>query len=112
MKFTFPKLPLAGTLLVSYVVYSTFVPVSTAHSIILFSLAGFSAFEQYINSHKTPSIRQDVKKLRLELLKEMETQKESYEQKLAELKQEQQRFAIERANSVSASSKTKQSIQF
>lgn len=108
-----PKLPLAGTLLVLYAVYSTFVPVSIAHSIILFSLAAVYGFDKHLQSTKIPSTQKLVHDLREELYKEMKQQKEIYESKLAELKQEQQRIAIERANaSSSVSSKPKSTIQF
>jgi len=107
-----PKIPLAGALLFSYALYSTFVPVSIPHSIILFSLAGYAAFEQYLNSHKTPSIIQSVEELKVELRKELRASEEAYELKLSLLKQEQQRTAIERANATSASSTKKSPIQF
>lgn len=107
-----PQLPLAGTLLLSYTVYTAFVPVSIAHSIILLSLAGFTAFDQYIKSHHLPSITKRMDELRLELLKELQTQKELHEGKLQELKSEQSRQAIERANQISASSTKKSPIQF
>jgi hypothetical protein len=102
-----PKLPLSGTLLFSYAVYSTFVPVSISHSIIIFSLAGFAAFQYYIDSHKTPSTLQEVARVRTELLEELQTSKEYYELKLAELKQELSRQAIERANASASGPATK-----
>lgn len=102
-----PKLPFSGTLLFAYLLYSGFVPVSTSHSIILFSLTAFAAFQYYIDSHKTPSIKQDVERVRTELLGELKSAKEMYEQKLAELKQEQQRIQIDRANEKASTSSTK-----
>lgn len=99
------KLPLAGTLLVLYAVYSTFVTASISHSIIIFSLAALVAFDQYIKSHQLPSMDKKMDELRLELLKELQSQKEIHEAKLQELKAEQTRQTIERANSGSASSK-------
>lgn len=107
-----PKIPLAGTLLLSYAVYSTFVPVSIPHSIILFSLAAFAALEQYLNSHKTPSILQEVERVKEELLKEMQKTKETYELRLAELKQEQQRINIDRANEKASVPSKKPTIKF
>lgn len=108
-----PKLPLAGTLLLSYTLYSTFVPVSIAHSIILLSLAAFAGFNLYIESHQLPSTEKKIEDLRLELVKQMSEQKEIYEAKLQELKDEQTRQSIARANSTSASSTPKKApIQF
>lgn len=112
MHINFPKIPLAGTLLVSYAVYTGFVQISIAHSIILLSLAGFAAFDQYIKSHHTPSLEKKMDELRLELNKELQTQKESNEAKLQELKEEQTRQSIARANASSSSSTKKPSVLF
>lgn len=106
-----PRLPLAGTLILSYVVYTTFVPVSIAHSIILLSLAAFAGFELYIQSHQLPSTQKKIEDLRTELLKELESTKETYEEKLQALEAEQQRQAIAKVNSVSSAPK-KSPIQF
>lgn len=106
-----PKLPLAGTLLVSYAVYSAFVPVSIAHSIILFSLAALTGFDIYIQSHQLPSMKKMVEDVRNEMFTKLQEQKEDHEVKLQELKEEQTRQAIARANSSSSSPK-KNPIQF
>lgn len=108
----FPKLPLSGTLLFSYVVYSTFVPVSIAHSIILFSLALLAGFNLYIQSIKSPSLSLQIETLRNELVQQLENQRGIYEAKLQALESEQQRQAIARANSGSNSAPKKAPIQF
>jgi cell division protein FtsB len=108
-----PKLPLAGTLLFSYSVYTTFVPVSIAHSIILFSLALLTGFDIYIQSHQLPSTAKKIADLRNEMLEQLKKDQEIYEAKLQELKEEQQRQAIARANASSSGSVSKKpTIQF
>lgn len=106
------KIPFAGTLLLAYVVYTTFVPVSISHSIILFSLAAFAGFELYVQSHQLPSIKKTVEDLRTELFKEMQIQKETHEAKLQELEDEQSRQALIRANSSSSSKPKPSPIKF
>lgn len=100
-----PKLPLAGTLLVSYAVYTTFVPVSISHSIILFSLAALTGLDLYIQSHRTPSALKMMEEMKLELVQLMEKQKVEHEVKLQELKEEQTRQSLLRANSSSSTPK-------
>lgn len=107
----FPKLPFAGTLLVCYVVYSAFVPVSTPHSIILFSLSLLTGFELYIQSHKTPRTEKLLADIRNEMLQTMERDRDTFEKKLKELHEEQTRQSIARANSQSGAPK-KAPIQF
>ncbi len=106
------KLPLAGTLLVSYLVYSAFVPVSIAHSIILCSLAAFAAYDKFLVTTKSPSMELLVSSLRLEIDSKLEKQKENYEAKLQALESEQSRQAIAKINSGSSASIKKPSIQF
>lgn len=108
-----PKLPLAGTLLLSYSVYTAFVPVSIAHSIILFSLAALFGFDRYCQLLQLPSMDKRMEDIRTELNQALNLQKETYEAKLAELKSEQSRQAIDRANaSASSSSKKRTDILF
>jgi hypothetical protein len=107
MKYTIPKLPLAGTLLVSYAVYSAFVPVSIAHSIIVFSLTLFAGFDHYLQSHQLPSTNTKIEDLRKEMSSKLEQQKADYEVKLQKVEEEMSRQAIARANSSSVSSQPK-----
>ena len=102
------RIPLAGTLLFAYLVYTAFVAVSIPHSIILLSLAGLTGFELYIKVQQLPSMEKRMSDLKLELSKQMEV----YDAKLAELKQEQQRVAIERANAASSAPSKKTQIVF
>lgn len=97
----FPKIPFAGTLLFAYLLYSGFVPVSTSHSIIILSLALFAGFEQFQKHQQLPSTQKKLDDFHTEL----KTKLEEFDAKLLELKNEQTRQSIERANSSSASSK-------
>lgn len=106
------KLPLPGTLLVLYSVYSTTVPVSIAHSIILFSLALLAGFDKFLVSTKIPSTEKLVSDLRAEFTDKLETQKDVYEAKLQEVIAEQSRQAIAKANSTVTSPSKKSSILF
>jgi cytochrome c-type biogenesis protein CcmH/NrfG len=107
-----PRIPLPGTLLLAYSVYSAFVPISIAHSIVLFSLALLTGFDIYIQSHQLPSITKKIENLKNEMLEQFKKDKEIYEDKLQELKFEQSRQSIERANFSSAPSVKKPAIKF
>ena len=107
-----PKLPLAGTILVTYLLYTAFVPVSMAHSIILLSLAALCGFDFFLKQHQQPRMEKQMSDFQEEILKLLNTQKEEHEVKLLELKNEQSRQSIERANSSSASSKPKLPVKF
>lgn len=107
MKFTLP-----GVLLLSYAVYTAFVPVNIAHSIILFSLAALYGFENYLLSNKHPSIIQKVEELRQEFQAELVKQKEFNEERLKVVEEEQARQAIVKANSSSASKPKSPAVRF
>jgi hypothetical protein len=83
MKTAYPYI--AATLLVAYVVYSLFVPITIAHSMILFSLAGLAAYNQFLLSRSTPKLEDEIAKLKRELQTQMEKQKELHDKKLSEL---------------------------
>lgn len=106
-----PKLPFAGTLLFCYAVYTAFVPVSIAHSIILFSLSLLTGFELYIQSHQLPSVLTRIENSRNELQKVMDKDRESFDKKLKELQEDMSRQAIARANQNTGAPK-KAPIQF
>lgn len=110
MKISIPKLPFAGTLVALYIVYTGFVPVSIAHSIILLSLSAFAAFELYINSHQLPSTQKKIDDVKNELFTELKKQQETFEARLQEIKDEQTRTAMLRASAPSAPKKAP--IQF
>lgn len=107
----FPKLPFAGTLLLSYAVYTCFVQVSIAHSIILLSLAVAYSYDSFLKSIKTPSILKLMTDMQEDFNRKLKEQKESHEAKLQEVKEEQQKHHIAKINS-SASSPKKAPIQF
>ena len=102
------SLPLSGPILLLYLVYTTFVPVSTSHSLIIFSLALLTAFEMFLKLHQTPSIEKKLQGIKEDMDKEME----GLHAKLLELKQEQSRLAIERASANASVSIKKTPIKF
>lgn len=101
-------LPISGTLLLPYLVYTAFVPVSIPHSIILLSLAVLTGFELFLRYQQHPSLH----KLLEQSLQEQTKKLEAYDARILELKQELSRMSLERVNSASASSKPKTPIQF
>mgnify|MGYP001560328687 CR=1 FL=1 len=89
---------LAPGLLLSYAVYTAFVPVSIAHSIIIFALAALTGFEIFINVHQTPSIEKKVSDVQLEMDKRIAELKETYEIRLKKIEADQERQAFEKVN--------------
>lgn len=104
-----------ATLLVGQAIYLAFVPVSIAHSIILFSLAGLFAFNQFLLSKETPSLSIELSKLQSELEKQLEKQKELHEVRLKAMEDELARVSISTIRTASSSSSkeaAKKSFQF
>lgn len=80
MKHFYVILP--GALLLSYAVYTTFVPITIAHSIILLSLAGLFGYSMFINSQQSPSLKQELKNSHEQLELKLKQQEEFYAERL------------------------------
>src|ERR1043165_1711375 len=76
---------LPGALLLSYAVYTAFVPANLAHSIILFSLAGLFGYSSYLYCQKQPSMQKELSEFKEKMEKELSQQKESYEVRLKQV---------------------------
>lgn len=96
-----------SALLLGQAVYLAFVPVSIAHSIILFSLAGLFAFNQFLLSRETPRLSTELEKLKQELEKQMEKQKELHELRLKSIEDEIVRASLSTVRNPSSSSSPK-----
>jgi hypothetical protein len=96
------------TLLVGYAVYSAFVPsISIAHSLILFSLAGLFAWNQWLLSRETPQLQTELAKMQASFDQKMAQQKEAHDKKMSELDGELQKVTMSVVRSSSSpSSKT------
>lgn len=86
-------LPLA--LLLAYVIYSAFIPVTIAHSLILFSLAISACYQSYISRSETTKFNKEV----LEQLKngfenELNGTKELYEKRFSKLEDEMAKMSL------------------
>ena len=71
-----------GALLLSYAVYTAFIPITIAHSLILFSLAGLFGYSLFIYSQQSPSIKQELLKSHEQLEQKLKLQKESFDERL------------------------------
>lgn len=99
-----------ATLLLGQAIYLAFVPVTIAHSIILFSLAGLFAFNQFLLSKETPRLSTELAKLQSELETQLEKQKEQHEKRLTLLEDELGRSTLRSPSSPKEA--TKKSFQF
>lgn len=80
---------LPSALLFSYAIYSAFIQISIAHSIILFSLAGLFAYSTYLQRQETTSkINEDLRQLKLDMDGELKSQRELYERRLSKAEDE------------------------
>jgi len=95
---------ISPALLVAQAIYLAFVPASIAHSIILFSLAGLFAWNQFLLSRDTPKLQTELAKLKSEFGQQMQTHKETYEQKLKDLEGEMTKVAMSHLKSPPSSS--------
>lgn len=96
---------ISPSLLIAQAIYLAFVPVSIAHSIILFSLAGLFAFNQFLLSKQTPRLSTELSKLKSELEQQIQKQKESYEIRLKSVEDELSKASLTSVRSSSSSSK-------
>lgn len=103
---------LPPALLLGQAIYLSFVPVSIAHSIILFSLAGLFAFNQFLLAKETPCLSTELSKLKQELEQSMEKQKELHELRLKTVEDEVSRVAIGTVRASSSSKIDARKIQF
>jgi hypothetical protein len=71
-----------GAALLAYLIYSAFVPITIAHSLILFSLAGLFGYSLFINSLKHPSMQKQMETLHEELKARIDSEKEIHELRL------------------------------
>jgi len=95
-------------LLLSYVVYSAFIPVTIAHSIILASLAGLFGYTIYLYNQKQPSMQKELVKYHEKMELEMKQQKEFYEQKLIKVENVVSGLAIANTRPTSPASRQPQ----
>lgn len=113
MKNSFPYI--SATLLVAYAVYSAFVPITIAHSIILFSLAGLFAYNQFlIYSQENTKNKETLAKSVNEFRAELEKHKEQNEIKISKLEDEVTKMSLTSIRTASSSSKpeTKKTYSF
>lgn len=104
MKALFCRKNIPAILLIGEAIYLSFVPVNIAHSIILFSLAGLYAFNQFLLSQEQPSLSTELAKLKSELEQAMEKQKELHEKKLMQLEDDVTRMSLNTVRNTSSSS--------
>lgn len=103
MKEFFAK-NLSATLLVGYVIFTTFTNISIAHSIILFSLAGLFAYHQFLLSRQQPKLEAEIAKLKSEMEEQIKKLKESHDKKLSELDGELSKISLSVVRSSSSPS--------
>lgn len=98
----FPSL--SSILLTTYAVYTAFVPVTIAHSIILFSLAALFAYNQFLSSIQNPSVLKEVAEFKRDLEEQMKKHKELYDEKLSGVEGELGKIAMSGLKSPSSAS--------
>lgn len=80
---------LPSGLLLAYAVYSAFIPVTIAHSIILLSLAALYGFHVHISRQEKHKLNTEVlRQLKMELKAEIAELKEAHEKKLSKVEDE------------------------
>lgn len=78
-----------GALLLAYAVFTAFIPVTIAHSIILFSLAGLFGFQQFLShQEKNKQSENALEQFKQELEIKLAQQEELYGKKLSKLEDE------------------------
>lgn len=86
---------LPAGLLVAYASYTAFVPVSIAHSIIIFSLALLAGYQAYLSTQKTNKYNEEVlREMRQELVSQLESVKEAHAKKISKLEDETAKLAL------------------
>lgn len=93
MKKLQPHLPSA--LLLSYAIYSAFININIAHSIVLASLAGLFAYSLFLErQQKTNQTKEELRQFSEKWEKEMNALKELHESKLSTLEAEMGRVQL------------------
>ncbi len=95
-----------AVLLVAQAIYLAFVPTTIAHSIILLSLAGLFAFNQFLLAQQNPSLSTELAKLKQELEQQIEKQKETHASQIKAVEDELSKMSLTSLKSSSASSKS------
>jgi hypothetical protein len=96
---------LPSVLLFGYAVFSAFIPVTIAHAIILFSLAGLFGFQTHISRLATTKLNQEaLDSLKNELDSKISAQKEFYDKKLSKLEDEMAKVQLNTLPSKTVSS--------
>jgi hypothetical protein len=99
---------IAPSLLIGYAVFTVFAPqITIAHSLILFSLAGIFAYNQFLLASEQPSLNDEIAKLKSELEQQIQKQKEHSDAKLASIEGEVTKISLSVVRTSSSSSSTK-----
>lgn len=96
---------IAPALLIAYAAYSATIQITIAHSIILFSLAGLFAFNQFLLSRETPRLSTEIEKLKKDLEGQIQKQKEIQDVRIKNAEDEVSRVGLANLKSTSAPSK-------
>jgi hypothetical protein len=86
---------LPSGLLFAYCIYTAFVPLSIAHSLIILSLAALCGYQSYISRQETTKYNNEaLTGLKNEFETKLEEQKEFYAKKIAKLEDEVAKMAL------------------
>lgn len=86
---------LPSALLFAYIVYSAFVPVTIAHSLIAFSLALLAGYQSHISrSENTKHNKEVLEQLKNDFDSKLNGVKEAHEKKLSKLEDEVAKMAL------------------
>jgi len=97
-----PLIP--AVLLVAYTVYTAFIPITIAHSVIVIALSALFGLAAYLQFQVNPKYTQVLVKLEGELKAELSEQKEKNELRIKMLEDEMSRAAIAKVNGAGISS--------
>jgi hypothetical protein len=97
-----------GALLLAYAVYSGFIQINIAHSIILFSLAGLFGFHQFLShQEKNKHSEKALEQLKQELETKLAQHEELYGKKLSKLEDELGKVSLSTIKASSSPSPSK-----
>ena len=91
-------------ILISYIIYLSFIPVTISHSIILVSLVGLFAYSEYLLRLDTPDVYKELAQLKMDMESHIVQQKEATDAKLAEVSNELGKLNINFSQRPSSSS--------
>lgn len=105
---------LPAGLLVAYAIYTAFVPVSIAHSIILLSLAALCGYQSHISRQEKNQVEQKIlEQMKNEFEAKYSALKEAHEKKLSKLEDEMSKVMLNQIPpKVSSSSPTPRKVIF